>query len=61
MVKILVLSVGTNACYHFVKTIKEKFNNDFYVVGNKVRVTYNGFVNESYPAQIDAIKVELVV
>jgi len=33
MVKILVLSVGTNACYHFVKTIKEKFNNDFYVVG----------------------------
>ena len=35
--------------------------NDFYVVGNKVRVTYNGFINESYPAQIDAIKVELVV
>lgn len=35
--------------------------NDFYVVGNKVRITYNGWINESYPAQIDAIKVELVV
>ena len=34
--------------------------NDFYVVGNKVRITYNGVIMESYPAQISATKVELV-
>lgn len=33
---------------------------DFYVVGNKVKITYNGNINESYPAQISAIKIELV-
>ena len=33
MLKILVLSVGTNACYHFVKTIKENFKEQIYVVG----------------------------
>ena len=34
--------------------------NDFYVVGNKVEITYNGNIMESYPAQIDAINIELV-
>ena len=34
--------------------------NDFYVVGNKVKITYNGNINESYLAQISAIKIELV-
>jgi len=33
--------------------------NDFYVVGNRVKITYNGTIMESYPAQIDAIKIEL--
>ena len=33
--------------------------NDFYVVGNKVKITYNGNIAESYPAQIGAIKIEL--
>ena len=33
--------------------------NDFYVVGNKVRITYDGNIMESYPAQIKAIKIEL--
>ena len=33
--------------------------NDFYVVGNKVKITYNGMILESYPAQIVATKVEL--
>ena len=33
--------------------------NDFYVVGNKVKVTYNGMIMESYPAQIIATKIEL--
>ena len=33
---------------------------DFYVVGNKVKITYNGNINESYPAQIGAIKIELI-
>ena len=34
--------------------------NDFYVVGNKVRITFNGNVEESNPAQIGAIKIELI-
>lgn len=34
--------------------------NDFYVIGNKVRITYNGNIMESYPAQIVATKIELV-
>ena len=34
--------------------------NDFYVVGNKVKITYNGVIMESYPAQIFATKIELV-
>ena len=33
--------------------------NDFYVAGNKVIITYNGNINESYPAKIDAIKIKL--
>lgn len=34
--------------------------NDFYVVGNKVKITYNGVIMESYPAQIVVTKVELI-
>lgn len=33
--------------------------NDFYVVGNKIKITYNGIIMESYPAQIIATKIEL--
>lgn len=32
---------------------------DFYVVGNKVKITYDGTIMETYPAQINAIKIEL--
>lgn len=35
--------------------------NDFYVKGNKVKVTYNGIIKETYPAQISAINIELVI
>jgi len=34
--------------------------NDFYVVGNKVRITFNGMVETSNPAQIGASKIELI-
>lgn len=34
--------------------------NDFYVTGNNVRITFNGLVEESNPAQIGAIKIELL-
>lgn len=34
--------------------------NDFYLVGNKVKITYNGIIMESYPAQINSTKIELV-
>ena len=34
--------------------------NDFFEIGNKVKITYDGHILESYPAQIYATKVELV-
>ena len=34
--------------------------NDFYIVGNKVRITFNGMVETSNPAQIGASKIELI-
>lgn len=34
--------------------------NDFYVVGNKVRITFNGMVKTSNPEQISATKIELI-
>lgn len=34
--------------------------NDFYVVGNNVRITFNGMVETSNPAQISATKIELI-
>lgn len=35
-------------------------NNDaLYMVGTNVRVTYNGTIMETYPAQVEAIKIEL--
>ena len=34
--------------------------NDFYVIGNKVRITFNGMVETSNPAQIGASKIELI-
>lgn len=33
MIKLLLLSAGTNACYHIAKILKEKFANDFYIIG----------------------------
>ena len=33
--------------------------NDFYVVGNKIKIAYNGIIMESYPAQIVATRIEL--
>lgn len=33
MKTILLLSAGTNACYHMAKTLKEKFPNDFKIIG----------------------------
>lgn len=32
--------------------------NDFYIVGNNVRITFNGMVETSNPAQISATKIE---
>lgn len=33
MIRLLLLSCGTNACYHISKILKEKFRDDFYIVG----------------------------
>lgn len=41
MTRLLLLSCGTNACFHIAKIIKEKFGNDFYIVGCDVNKKWN--------------------
>lgn len=36
-----------------------EYNDALYQVGTNVKITYTGYVMESYPAQVDAIKIEL--
>lgn len=36
MITILLLTCGTNACYHFAKILKEKFNGDFRIIGTDI-------------------------
>ena len=40
MVKLLLLSCGTNACYHCARTLKEKFQKDFHIVGADINEQY---------------------
>lgn len=40
MIKLLLLSVGTNACYHTAKILKEKFSSEFYIVGADINNKY---------------------
>ena len=40
MIKLLLLSCGTNACYHCAKTLKEKFKNNFYIIGADINEQY---------------------
>ncbi|WP_086245425.1 ATP-grasp domain-containing protein [Campylobacter devanensis] len=40
MIRILFLSAGTNAAYHCIKTLKEKFSNDFYIIGADINEKY---------------------
>ena len=42
------------------KIIIKRINTDDYAVGNKIKITYNGLINESYPAQISATEIELL-
>lgn len=42
------------------KIVIKRINTDNYAVGDKVKITYNGLINESYPAQISATEIELV-
>ena len=36
-----------------------KNNDTIYMVGTNLKVTYNGTIMETYPAQVEAIKIEL--
>ncbi len=40
MLNLLILSCGTNASYHMSKILKEKFNNDFYLIGADVNESW---------------------
>ncbi|ARR01152.1 ATP-grasp domain-containing protein [Campylobacter porcelli] len=40
MIRILFLSAGTNAAYHCIKILKEKFSNNFYIVGVDINEKY---------------------
>ncbi len=39
-INILVLSCGINAIYHFTKVLKEKFREDFYIIGTDINEEY---------------------
>lgn len=41
-------------------SIELKNNDTTFKVGNKVKITYIGGINESYPAQIGTTKIEIV-
>lgn len=43
-----------------VEPVYDPYEN-LYVVGNKVEIIYNGNINESYPAQIHAISIDIPV
>lgn len=40
MINILLLTCGTNACYHFAKHIKENYKNDFRIIGTDINEQY---------------------
>lgn len=42
------------------KIIIKRIFSDNYVVGDKVKITYDGLIEESYPAQIGASEIELL-
>ena len=42
------------------KIIIKRITNQNYVIGNKIKITYDGTINESYPAQITANEIELI-
>ena len=40
--------------------IELKNNNIPYKVGTEVNITYEGMINESYPAKIETTKIEII-
>lgn len=40
MIKLFILSSGTNAGYHISKTLKEKFKDDFFIIGADINESY---------------------
>ena len=42
------------------KIIIKRVNTDNYKIGDKLKITYNGLIEESYPAQISATEIELI-
>lgn len=42
------------------KIIIKKINTVNYEIGDKLKITYNGLIEESYPAQISATEIELI-
>ena len=42
------------------KIIIKRIDSDNYEIGDKLKITYNGLIEESYPAQITANEIELI-
>lgn len=42
------------------KIIIKRVNTDNYKIGDKLKITYDGLIEESYPAQISATEIELI-
>lgn len=58
MINLLVLTAGTNACYHIIKVLKEKFSKDFYIVGADINDCYLlpvcGYIDKYYKVPTSA-------
>lgn len=52
MIKLLLLSAGTNACFHVAKTLQDKYKGKFYIIGADINEEYLiptiGYLNAFY-------------
>ena len=53
-------SAGSHERKSSDKIIIKRVNTDNYEIGDKLKITYNGLIEESYPAQITANEIELI-
>ena len=60
MKRLLLLSCGTNACFHIARILKEKFTDDFYIIGSDINkrhlIPTGKYLDEFYQSPFSAEK-----